>query len=155
MSRGQPGTQLLGLRIFLKSHCISYKIKGTESRDEWAGGSWEHTLLQPLGLCIFLESHPIFYRIKGTGSRDEWAGAGKRKPRSRAAFILVFRTPGSLRNIESFGDKFLEGGTQNDYYNCMYCTVQYWTIYIEAYTNVVFHCKATKIFENSQRIHRK
>jgi hypothetical protein len=44
-------------------------------------------------------------------------GAGKRKSRSQAAFILVFRIPGSLRVIliESFGDKFLEEGTQNDY----------------------------------------
>jgi hypothetical protein len=34
MSREQPGTPLLGLRIFLESHRIAYRIQGTRSRDK-------------------------------------------------------------------------------------------------------------------------
>jgi hypothetical protein len=52
-------------------------------------------------------------------------GTGKRKPISQAAFILVFRIPGSIKIMESFADKFFEEGCRNDFLklHVLYSTV--------------------------------
>ncbi len=93
MSRGQPGTQLLGLRIFLKSHSISYRIKGLDHEmNEQRAAGYIHCSSR--WVCVYF-SNPTAYptALKGLSHEMNEQGAARNIHCSNRCVCVYFSKP--------------------------------------------------------------